>query len=1065
VTRRPAGACPNSEVVDCKHTAPTGLARGCGLRAFLSFLLIALCLCDVAFAAEKPPLTSEEILNKVKYPPEFEATVFASPPNISYPIFISAAPDGTLFVGCDQNGSLDRKPNRGRVIMSKDTDGDGKADQFTDFAKMDSPRGVAWDASTRTLYVMHPPKLTAYHDDNNTGAATREEDLITGLGFDLGFRGADHTINGIRLGIDGWIYIACGDYGAVKAIGKDGRSFEMRGGGIVRIRPDGTGMEQVVRGTRNILAVAISPTVELFTRDNTNDGDDWNDRLSFNPFGAQMGYPTLFRNFSDEIIPTMIDFGGGSPVGSIFIDEPALPKSWAYGFYSVEWGRSEIDLHPLTRNGAAWKAETRQFMRMPRATDLDVDGAGHLYAASWDGATFTYAGPNVGYVIRLTPKGAKPVSVPDFKKLPDGQLVAAVGSTSAVWRQAAQRELLVRGAKPPFAKGLQQIVAKSDNLGARVAAIFTLKQLLGMKSHPMLMAFLDNDELREYALKALADDQRVAGQVPAAPFVAALNDKNPRVRLQAVTGLGHLGKTEAASALLPRVADPDYTVAHLAVQALRWLKASDVCLAALDSADDKIHPGALRVLQALYEPAVVDGLLQRLGRSSGSLHGGIYQALCRLNYREAPYTDPNMWWGTRPDTSGPIYKPERWSESDKIEAALKEHLTNGQGDEAKAFVMALLRMKVSFPGFAELLLEKAGKDTASRLDVVTSLISPKTPTPEGLMKAVTTIAVAEAEQPEMRARALRLLLRSGEKNFNAVRDAFLPLALIEQQGPLAAVWEEFTRDTRWARRVNDFARSAQADDPAKRALAATVLVNISTSTVLRDRRAKEAAHDAIDRLWESPAQSATLLEVIGRTRSTQFAPQVRERLKNPNTTVAKAAESAFAKLGLQKDASAPAPLIAEMNYDEVLKMAIATRGDAELGQQLFTKQGCILCHTMSEKEPPKGPMLGGIGKRYSRAELCESILKPSAKIAQGFESQSFQMKNGEQFDGFVVKEGGDSVEVRNLVGTTTILEKSDIVRRQKLEQSIMPEGIVANLTPAELASLIAFLESTTTGGQ
>jgi len=110
-------------------------------------------------------------------------------------------------------------------------------------------------------------------------------------------------------------------------------------------------------------------------------------------------------------------------------------------------------------------------------------------------------------------------------------------------------------------------------------------------------------------------------------------------------------------------------------------------------------------------------------------------------------------------------------------------------------------------------------------------------------------------------------------------------------------------------------------------------------------------------------------------------------------------------------------------------------------------------------------MLGGIGKRYSRAELCESILKPSAKIAQGFESQSFQMKNGEQFDGFVVKEGGDSVEVRNLVGTTTILEKSDIVRRQKLEQSIMPEGIVANLTPAELASLIAFLESTTTGGQ
>ena len=39
--------------------------------------------------------------------------------------------------------------------------------------------------------------------------------------------------------------------------------------------------------------------------------------------------------------------GGGSPVGSIFIDEPSLPGEWAHGFYSVEWGKSEVALHPL----------------------------------------------------------------------------------------------------------------------------------------------------------------------------------------------------------------------------------------------------------------------------------------------------------------------------------------------------------------------------------------------------------------------------------------------------------------------------------------------------------------------------------------------------------------------------------------------------------------------------------------------------------------------------------------------------------------------------------------------
>ena len=178
--------------------------------------------------------------------------------------------------------------------------------------------------------VCHAPAEP--HDDNGDGVSDRQEELITSLGFGLDFRGADHTTNGCRLAIDGWIYIAVGDYGAVKATGKDGRSLAMRGGGIVRVRPDGSGMERVVWNTRNILSVAISPTMELFTRDNTNDGGGW-------------------------------------PVGSIFLDEPALPKDWAHGFYSVEWGRSEIDLHPLTlrrKDGdAAWHTIAGELVAAP----------------------------------------------------------------------------------------------------------------------------------------------------------------------------------------------------------------------------------------------------------------------------------------------------------------------------------------------------------------------------------------------------------------------------------------------------------------------------------------------------------------------------------------------------------------------------------------------------------------------------------------------------------------------------------------------------------------------------
>ena len=131
----------------------------------------------------------------------------------------------------------------------------------------------------------------------------------------------------------------------------------------------------------------------------------------------------------------------------------------------------------------------------------------------------------------------------------------------------------------------------------------------------------------------------------------------------------------------------------------------------------------------------------------------------------------------------------------------------------------------------------------------------------------------------------------------------------------------------------------------------------------------------------------------------------------------------------------------------------------QLGKDLFTRQGCVACHTTSPDEPPKGPMLAGIAARNTQAELCESIMKPSAKIAQGFETQFFKTKDGDVIEGFVVREAGDEVEVRNVAGVNTVVKKSDIKGRGKRDVSVMPEGLVAKLTPHDLASLIAYLES------
>lgn len=80
--------------------------------------------------------------------------MFAAPPEVTYPVCLTTSPAGEVFVGVDEQGSLGKDPGRGKVVRCIDTDGDGRADRFNDFARMDHPRGLVWDNGS--LWVLHP---------------------------------------------------------------------------------------------------------------------------------------------------------------------------------------------------------------------------------------------------------------------------------------------------------------------------------------------------------------------------------------------------------------------------------------------------------------------------------------------------------------------------------------------------------------------------------------------------------------------------------------------------------------------------------------------------------------------------------------------------------------------------------------------------------------------------------------------------------------------------------------------------------------------------------------------
>ena len=251
------------------------------------------------------PISEEEFRDSVEVPSPFLATLYATSPEVSYPVAIATEPSGAVYVASDQQGSLGTDKGGGRVLRCVDHDADGHVDRVTVFCEVDHVRGVCYRDGN--VWVCHPPFLTLFRDEDGDGVADWNQQLVRGLTTELvDTRGGDHTTNGIRMGIDGWIYIGCGDYGVPAAEGVDGSKVVLRGGGILRVRPDGTELELYCSGLRNPFDIAIDPQLNLFTRDNTNDGGGWDTRVSQLFATAEYGYPRLFANFSDEIFADLV---------------------------------------------------------------------------------------------------------------------------------------------------------------------------------------------------------------------------------------------------------------------------------------------------------------------------------------------------------------------------------------------------------------------------------------------------------------------------------------------------------------------------------------------------------------------------------------------------------------------------------------------------------------------------------------------------------------------------------------------------------------------------------------
>jgi len=148
---------------------------------------------------------------------------------------------------------------------------------------------------------------------------------------------------------------------------------------------------------------------------------------------------------------------------------------------------------------------------------------------------------------------------------------------------------------------------------------------------------------------------------------------------------------------------------------------------------------------------------------------------------------------------------------------------------------------------------------------------------------------------------------------------------------------------------------------------------------------------------------------------------------------------------------------------EALTQAALTRpGNAERGRTLFfdkEKSQCIKCHQMAGQGERIGPDLTGVGSRFSRIHVIESILEPGRTIAPSYGTYVIALKNGKTLSGVKLAESDATLSIADNQGAKHVLAKTDIESAELSFLSTMPDGLEQRLTRDEFVDLIAFLAS------
>ncbi len=141
--------------------------------------------------------------------------------------------------------------------------------------------------------------------------------------------------------------------------------------------------------------------------------------------------------------------------------------------------------------------------------------------------------------------------------------------------------------------------------------------------------------------------------------------------------------------------------------------------------------------------------------------------------------------------------------------------------------------------------------------------------------------------------------------------------------------------------------------------------------------------------------------------------------------------------------------------------ALTNAGDPERGKKVFAdeqKSKCLTCHKIDEAGGMVGPNLSGIGGKFDRPHLIESLLEPSRQIVEGYRTTNILTVNGEVIVGIQQSADETSIVMQDAAGKSHTVARDDIQQQKQSDVSLMPSGLATTLSKEEFTDLIAYLE-------